>query len=150
LEGGYVVSVPVLVSDQEKTRTQNERDILAHGEPILDSVLVAPTSSSNGIPVSLPIPPQHIQPSDNGSQNVQKSKSTQKQPVPDPNEPPKLNKVTVCFKQYKEFSPWFKVTMVVGSKEPIRSMGGYVGGMRRVNLEEQKQWLKFFPEYEIL
>jgi len=81
---------------------------------------------------------------------LKKQVTTATTTIPDPKEIPKLNKVTVCFKQYKDFSPWFKVTMVVGVKEAVRCMGGYVGGMKRVNLEEQKQWLTFFPKYEIL
>lgn len=42
----------------------------------------------------------------------------------------KLMKITVVFPQYYEDSPWRRVTVVLGAKHTVRSMGGYVGGIR--------------------
>jgi hypothetical protein len=53
---------------------------------------------------------------------------------------PLINKITVEFRQYNPNSPWFTVTMVVGTKTPVRGMGGYVGGIRRPSSEERERW----------
>jgi len=130
---------------RKKNKNLSEQARIARGVPILESVYVGPTTPS-GFPVSSPIPPQPTQPSSDPSQP--RSQPSKSEPIEEV--VPKLNKITVCFKQYKDFSPWFKVTMVVGTDEAVRCMGGYVGGIKRVTLEEQKRWLTYFPEYQIL
>ena len=59
-----------------------------------------------------------------------------------------LTKVTVIFEQYKKESCWHQVTVVVGSKEDVRSMGGWVGGIRR-SLTSKQDWNGFLPNRKI-
>ena len=41
-----------------------------------------------------------------------------------------LTKITVVFPQYVEDSPWRRVTVVLGTTHAVRSLGGYLGGIR--------------------
>ena len=41
-----------------------------------------------------------------------------------------LTKITVVFPQYLEDSPWRRVTVVLGTTHAVRSLGGYLGGIR--------------------
>lgn len=78
---------------------------------------------------------------------------------PTPEEPPLLTKVTVVFPQYVERSPWRRVTVVLGTTSEVRSLGGWVGGIRPAagrqasraeRTKAKAAWDRFLPDKRIL
>jgi hypothetical protein len=62
----------------------------------------------------------------------------------------KVHKVDMIFKQYSSTSCWYRVSMVCHTKNPVRSMGGYLGGMRVVDAQDKQRWPMFMPKALIL
>jgi len=60
-----------------------------------------------------------------------------------------LTKITVVFDQYFKESPWHSVTVVLNTTEAVRSLGGWVGGIR-LSKTSKKCWTKFLPDKKIL
>ena len=60
----------------------------------------------------------------------------------------KFTKITVVFEQYVQDSPWRSVTVVMNAKNAIRSLGGWVGGIRKSTTAKQV-WKGFMPGRKI-
>ena len=60
----------------------------------------------------------------------------------------KFTKITVVFEQYVQDSPWRSVTVVMNAKNAIRSLGGWVGGIRKSTTAKQV-WKGFLPGRKI-
>ncbi len=73
--------------------------------------------------------------------------------------PPLLTKITVVFPQYLEESPWRRITVVLGTDKEVRSLGGWVGGIRpaagpgasqTARANAKAGWEVFLPTHRIL
>ena len=60
-----------------------------------------------------------------------------------------MTKITVSFQQYVKASPWHQVTVVLNHKEAVRSLGGWLGGIRK-STTPKNIWEGFLPDKQIM